>query len=84
MLASRMPYWTFNWGVQVESLHEFAQMLEFPFQHSPHDPLVIHDRISTLTPLSVITLCQHGQGALFGSVFGINIDTSGMTSGILW
>jgi hypothetical protein len=28
--------------------------------------------------LSVITLCHHGQDALFGSVFGINIDTSGI------
>ena len=29
----------------------------------------------TLTPLSVITLCQHGRDAFFGSVFAINIDT---------
>ena len=32
----------------------------------------------TLIPLSVITLCQYGQDALFGSVFGINTDTSGI------
>ena len=59
-------------------MHELVWI--FPFQHSLHDPLDCHGRIFTLTPLSVITLCQHGQHALFGPVFGINIDTSG----ILW